>query len=27
VRFAYTRGMADLEEAAGRILRFCSGLA
>ena len=23
VRFAYTRGMADLEEAAGRLKRFC----
>jgi aspartate/methionine/tyrosine aminotransferase len=25
VRFAYTRGMADLEEAARRIKRFCGG--
>lgn len=24
VRFAYTRGMADLEEAAARLFRFCS---
>ena len=23
VRFAYTRSMADLEEAAGRLKRFC----
>jgi len=23
VRFAYTRGMADLEDAAARIRRFC----
>jgi aspartate/methionine/tyrosine aminotransferase len=27
VRFAYTRGMADLEEAAERIRRFASGLS
>ena len=26
VRFAYTRGMADLEEAAARIARFCTRL-
>ena len=25
VRFAYTRGMADLEEAAARLARFCAG--
>ena len=25
VRFAYTRAMADLEEAAGRLKRFCGG--
>jgi len=25
VRFAYTRGMADLEEAADRLKRFCEG--
>jgi aspartate/methionine/tyrosine aminotransferase len=25
VRFAYTRGMADLEEAADRLKRFCAG--
>jgi aspartate/methionine/tyrosine aminotransferase len=25
VRFAYTRGMADLQEASERLLRFCSG--
>ena len=27
VRFAYTRGMADLEEAAVRLKRFCAGRA
>jgi aspartate/methionine/tyrosine aminotransferase len=26
VRFAYTRGMADLEEAAARLRRYCAGL-